>query len=75
MTGVTTLEMVPLRSRLPYTGRVTLRRAVPVITPADVLDLQVRPAVELVPGTTTTSQVALPARDGETTARKGGEAR
>jgi hypothetical protein len=68
------LEMVPLRSKLPYAGRVTLRHAVPIILPAGALDLRVESTVRS--DTTTTPQVA-PASDeaGETTAGKGGEAR
>jgi hypothetical protein len=62
--------MVPLRSKLPYSGRVTLRHAVPTITPAGS-------AFELRQQTTTTPKVAVPSthEDGETPAGKGGEAR
>jgi hypothetical protein len=69
-----TLEMVPLRSKMPHTGRVTLRYALPTVkidVPADfrVADL---------PRIATTPQVEPTASDEaelETTARKGGEAR
>ena len=70
---MTTLEMVPLRSKLPYAGRVTLRYAVPTITPAGALDLAVPGVLE--PETITTPKVAVRTEDGETAARKGGEAR
>jgi hypothetical protein len=61
-----TLELVPLRSMLP-TGRMTLRHSIPVFNPV------VEPALDedIV---TTTPQVAENG-DGETAARKGGEAR
>ena len=68
-----TLEMVPLRSKMPHTGRVTLRYALPTVridVPADV-------RAEL-PRIATTPQVEEAPQDGadrETTARKGGEAR
>jgi hypothetical protein len=68
-----TLEMVPLRSMLPFAGRVTLRHAVPTITPVGALDLQVHGAPA--PETTTAPKVAVRPEDGETAARKGGEAR
>ncbi|MFN0282352.1 MAG: hypothetical protein ACKVZ6_10310 [Kineosporiaceae bacterium] len=61
-----TLELVPLRSKLP-TGRMTLRHSVPVFNP--VVDLPLDEDI-----VTTTPQVAENA-DGETAARKGGEAR
>jgi hypothetical protein len=68
-----TLEMVPLRSTMPFTGRVTLRYALPTVkidAPADFR------AAEL-PRVATTPQVEEePARASvETAARKGGEAR
>ncbi len=64
-----TVEMVPLRSMYPNTGRVTLRFTTP---PFDI-DLALR---EVGQDQTTTPQVvpADPA-EGETTARKGGQAR
>ena len=67
-----TLEMVPLRSKMPHTGRVTLRYALPTIridVPADFSAGTPRIA--------TTPQVEQPreAAELETAARKGGEAR
>ena len=77
-----TLDMVPLRSKMPHTGRVTLRYALPTIK-IDVPD-DVRAA--RLPRITTTPQVEADGSvdgdvdgaaeaDLETTARKGGEAR
>jgi hypothetical protein len=77
-----TLDMVPLRSMMPPTGRVTLRYALPTVK-IDVAD-DVRAARP--PRIATTPQVeddgpvddAAPGSaeaDLETTARKGGEAR
>ena len=69
-----TLEMVPLRSKMPHTGRVTLRYALPTVKingPADF-------GAAGPPRITTTPQVEPAASDEaelETTARKGGEAR
>ncbi len=63
-----TLELVPLRSTLP-TGRMTLRHSIPAFNPV-VFDLTFEDDT-----TTTTPQVADEDVDGETTARKGGEAR
>ena len=68
-----TLEMVPLRSKMPHTGRVTLRYALPTIridVPADF--------GAALPRIATTPQVDEAPQDGaevETTAGKGGEAR
>ena len=67
-----TLEMIPLRSKMPHTGRVTLRYALPTVridVPADFS--------AGTPRIVTTPQVEQP-QEGpelETTARKGGEAR
>jgi hypothetical protein len=72
-----TLDMVPLRSKMPHTGRVTLRYQLPTIkidVPGEI-DRDAR-AADL-PRTGTTPQVE-PAPEGaavETTAGKGGEAR
>ena len=68
-----TLEMVPLRSKMPHTGRVTLRYALPVIK----IDGPADPGAAQVPRITTTPQVeeAQQGADVETTAGKGGEAR
>ena len=68
-----TLEMVSLRSKMPHTGRVTLRYALPTVridVPAD--------AGAGLPRIATTPQVEEAPQDGadlETTAGKGGEAR
>ena len=68
-----TLEMVPLRSKMPHTGRVTLRYALPTVridVPADF--------GAALPRIATTPQVEPAASDEaelETTAGKGGEAR
>jgi hypothetical protein len=75
-----TLELVPLRSKLP-TGRATLRYAVPAFNSVLDLpaDLRVEPAVEAEDQSSTTPEVAEGVRQadpaGETGARKGGEAR
>ena len=74
-----TLEMVPLRSKMPHTGRVTLRYALPTVKIDGPADLR---ADEL-PRIATTPQVepdgvvdgGADDADVETTARKGGEAR
>jgi hypothetical protein len=77
-----TLEMVPLRSKLP-TGRVTLRHAVPAINPVVPDDLTTHDLMTRIEDvltayeTTTTPQVGP---DGEqptveTTVGKGGGAR
>ena len=69
-----TLEMVQLRSTMPYSGRVTLRHAVPIIMPAGAVDLRVAGA-----GTDTSTTPKVDASQDtaavETPARKGGEAR
>ena len=73
-----TLEMVPLRSKMPHTGRVTLRFAVPVVKIDVPADLTIHKGAARMPRITTTPQVESPATDEaelETTARKGGEAR
>ena len=68
-----TLEMVPLRSMMPHTGRVTLRYALPTVkidfpidTRAGVPRISTTPQVEQEPEV----EAAL-----ETTAGKGREAR
>jgi len=75
-----TLDIVPLRSKMPHTGRVTLRYALPTVK-IDVPD-DVRAAPP--PRIATTPQVEADATvdgtvddvaDLETTAGKGGEAR
>jgi hypothetical protein len=69
-----TLEMVPLRSKMPHTGRVTLRYALPVVK----IDVPVDLSAAGLPRITTTPQVEPAAENQaelETTAGKGGEAR
>jgi hypothetical protein len=69
-----TLDMVPLRSKMPPTGRVTLRYALPTVK-IDVPE-DVRAARLLRIATTPQVEVDGAAdADLETTARKGGEAR
>jgi hypothetical protein len=68
-----TLEMVPLRSKMPHTGRVTLRYALPTVR----IDVPAGPSAGL-PRIATTPQVDEAPQEGteaETTAGKGGEAR
>ena len=68
-----TLEMVPLRSTMPFTGRVTLRHALPTVR-IDVPAFDEDDPAATPPRITTTPQVE--AQDAlETTAGKGGEAR
>ena len=73
-----TLDMVPLRSMMPHTGRVTLRYALPTVK----IDVPEDIRAARLPRIATTPQVEDGGRaDGtadaelETTARKGGEAR
>ncbi len=69
-----TLEMVPLRSMMPHTGRVTLRYALPTVR----IDVPIDTRAADLPHIATTPQVEHePAVEAEleTTARKGGEAR
>jgi hypothetical protein len=74
-----TLELVPLRSKFPYTGHMTLRHVSPVINPDAPLDLiDVEDYHDILDGleTTATPQVAGAASAaGETTVRKGVQAR
>ncbi len=76
-----TLEMVPLRSTMPFTGRVTLRFALPTVkidVPAELqIDHQIHKGAAPLPRITTTPQVEAPRTEAalETAARKGGEAR
>jgi len=74
VTAMATLEMIPLRSMYPNSGRMTLRYTMPafdVDLDAETLDRAVSAALT----DSTTPQVAGSTPDGETTARKGGEAR
>jgi hypothetical protein len=69
-----TLEMVPLRSMMPPTGRMTLRFALPTVK----IDVPVDTRAAGLPRIATTPQVEAEPdtqADLETTARKGGEAR
>jgi hypothetical protein len=68
-----TLDMVPLRSKMPYTGRVTLRYQLPTVK----IDVPEDDRAASLPRIATTPQVehAPEGADVETTARKGGEAR
>ena len=72
-----TLELVPLRSKFPYTGHMTLRHTVPAIDPVAPLDLIVEDLQDILDSleTTTTPQVAGAAPAGETAVRKGVHAR
>ena len=66
-----TLDMVPLRSKMPHTGRVTLRYQLPTVridVPVDVSSAATLPRIATTPQVE--EQDAL-----ETTAGKGGEAR
>jgi hypothetical protein len=67
-----TLEMVPLRSKMPHTGRVTLRYALPTVK----IDFPVDNRAGT-PRIATTPQVEQPQQgsEPETAVRKGGEAR
>jgi hypothetical protein len=72
-----TLELVPLRSKFPYTGHMTVRYASPVINPDAPLDLiDAEDMIDILDGidTTATPEVA-PLTEGETAARKGVQAR
>jgi hypothetical protein len=75
-----TLELVPLRSKYPYTGHMTLRHSVPLIDRELSLDMAINggdaeqdilDSLEK----TTTPQVAASSHGGETTVRKGVQAR
>jgi hypothetical protein len=73
-----TLELVPLRSKFPYAGHMTLRFESPVINPDVPLDLiDVEDLTDVLDSfdTTATPQVAGGAAAGETTVRKGVQAR
>ena len=72
-----TLELVPLRSKFPYSGLMTVRFESPVIHPVGELDpFDVEDLHDILDSleTTTTPQVAG-ARAGETAVRKGVQAR
>ena len=68
-----TLDMVPLRSKMPHTGRVTLRYQLPTIK----IDVPVDDRAARLPRIATTPQVEESPQNEEaleTTAGKGGEA-
>ena len=72
-----TLELVPLRSKYPYSGLMTVRFESPVIHPETELEkIDVEELQDILDGleTTTTPQV-VGARTGETAVRKGVQAR
>ena len=72
-----TLELVPLRSKFPYSGHMTVRFESPVIHPESALDLiDAEELQDILDGleTTATPQVAA-ASAGETAVRKGVQAR
>jgi hypothetical protein len=68
-----TLDMVPLRSKMPPTGRVTLRYALPTVK----IDVPEDVRAARLPRIATTPQVEADGSEAdlETTAGKGGEAR
>jgi hypothetical protein len=73
-----TLELVPLRSKFPYTGHMTLRHESPVIhdeLPLDLIDVEDLQDILDSLETVTTPKVAGAARAGETAVRKGVQAR
>ena len=73
-----TLEMVPLRSKMPHTGRVTLRYALPVVKIDVPVDQLIRKGAAGLPRIATTPQVEqVPEVEAEleTAAGKGSEAR
>ena len=73
-----TLELVPLRSKFPYSGLMTVRFESPVIhpdAPMDLIDIEDLADVLDSFETTTTPQVAGAAQAGETMVRKGVQAR
>ena len=74
-----TLELVPLRSKFPYAGHMTLRFESPVIHPDGAFDMidseDLQDILDSLETTTTTPQVAGAAPAGETAVRKGVQAR
>ena len=73
-----TLELVPLRSKFPYAGHMTIRFESPVIHPDAALDpIDVEDVQDILDSleTMTTPQVAGAAPAGETAVRKGVQAR
>jgi hypothetical protein len=72
-----TLDMVPLRSKMPYTGRVTLRYQLPTVKIDVPTDFNRDDRAANLPRIATTPQVEEAPEEAslETAARKGGEAR
>jgi hypothetical protein len=72
-----TLEMVPLRSTMPFTGRVTLRYALPTVRIDVPAELSIDKGAAELPRLATTPQVEEEPTGAsvETAAGKGGEAR
>ena len=72
-----TLELVPLRSKFPYMGHMTVRHAVPLIDTDFSTDPVGEDFQDILDNleTTTTPQVAGAAPAGETAVRKGVQAR
>jgi hypothetical protein len=70
-----TLELVPLRSKFPYMGHMTVRFEAPLINPDVALDLMDIEDILDSLETTTTPKVAASAKAGETAVRKGVQAR
>ena len=73
-----TLEMVPLRSKFPYMGHMTVRFESPAIHADGALDIdaeELQDILDSLETTTTTPQVAPVAPKGETAVRKGVQAR
>ena len=72
-----TLDIVPLRSKMPHTGRVTLRYQLPTIKIDVPGDVNRDDRAADLPRIATTPQVdqAPEGEPVETTAREGGEAR
>ena len=72
-----TLDIVPLRSKMPHTGRVTLRYQLPTVRIDVPADLAIHKGAAELPRLATTPQVEEEPTGAsvETAAGKGGEAR
>jgi hypothetical protein len=69
-----TLELVPLRSKFPYTGHMTVRYESPMIHPEGAIDAdELQDILDSLETITTPQVAAVPA--GETAVRKGVQAR
>ena len=70
------LELVPLRSKFPYAGHLTVRHSMPVMGPVDALDPIAEDVMDILDylETTTAPQVVDESTD-ETAVRKGVGAR